>query len=129
MRKCPVTRVALRPGPPALGPHHTPVWRTRPAPLPPRPCSDLASQPQNRLLKQLFDFQRVHLASDQAATVSFTVSPATLQLVDKATGDTVSTPGQFAIVLSNGVGNTVVATTVVLSGAEQTCESFPSVPN
>ncbi len=38
------------------------------------PVADLTSQPENRLIKQLFDFERVHLSPGAVAQVNFTVS-------------------------------------------------------
>ncbi len=78
--------------------------------------------------RQLFDFERVHLAPGASADVTFTVAQDTLRLVDKTSGNRVSTPGQYAIVFTNGAHNSAVATTVTLTGQEAVCEPFPTLP-
>jgi beta-glucosidase len=93
------------------------------APVP----GSLSAQPANRLIKQLFDFERVHLGPGQSQTLDFTASSETLRLVDKATGDVVSTPGAFDIIFSNGVDNVVVATRVTVTGSEIVVTPFPSI--
>lgn len=90
--------------------------------------SGLTAQPQNRLIKQIFDYERVHLAPGEQQQLTFTVSTETLRLVDKATGDIISTPGQYSIIFTNGVSNTITASTVTLEGAEVVVEPFPALP-
>lgn len=79
-----------------------------------------------RLIRQLFDYQRVHLNPGQWTTVTFDVSADTLVLVDRATGDRVSTPGSFNIEITNG--NRVIAVhTVAVSGERVVVEAFPKL--
>ena len=82
------------------------------------------SQPRSKLRKQLFDYQRVHLAPGAQAQVSFTVSSATLRLVDRDSGDSVSTPGQFDVLFTNGVDQSL-HNPVTVSGAEVRVKPFP----
>jgi beta-D-xylosidase 4 len=82
------------------------------------------AQPRSKLLRQLFDYRRVHLAAGASATVTFTVDAATLRLSDRASGDLVSTPGVFKLVFTNGVDVTAEAS-VEVTGAEATVKSFP----
>jgi xylan 1,4-beta-xylosidase len=76
------------------------------------------------LIKQLLDYQRVHLAPGESTTVSFDVSSASLALVAKPTGHTVSTPGVFNIVITNGVDQTVTHE-VAVAGDEVIVAKFP----
>jgi beta-D-xylosidase 4 len=75
------------------------------------------AQPKSKLIKQLFAYERVHLAPGEQALLSFTVDSATLRLVDRDSGDSVSTPGAFDIVFTNGVDQTLHSA-VSVSGAE-----------
>jgi beta-D-xylosidase 4 len=86
---------------------------------------DTPAQPASRLRKQLFDYARVHLAPGAAANVSFAVDSATLRMVDRGSGDTVSTPGAFDIVLTNGAGQDLT-TRVAVQGQEVVVARFPS---
>ena len=83
------------------------------------------SQPASRLLRKLLDFERVHLLPGQWQVVTFDVSSASLRLVDRATGDLVSTPGAFDLVLTNGVAE-AARHRVVVAGAEVVVERFPA---
>jgi beta-glucosidase len=83
------------------------------------------SQPASRLLRKLLDFERVHLLPGQWQVVTFDVSSASLRLVDRATGDLVSTPGTFDLVLTNGVAE-AARHRVVVAGAEVVVERFPA---
>lgn len=88
---------------------------------------DTPSQPASRLRRQLFGYERVHLAPGASADVAFTVTSATLRLVDRATGDVVSTPGTFALLFTNGAGlDARVPATV--AGAEVVVTAFPGGP-
>ena len=82
------------------------------------------SQPASKLKQQLFDYARVHLAPGGTADVHFSVDSATLRLVDRASGDLVSTPGSFQILFTNGNGVEVDAA-VTVSGGEVTVKTFP----
>lgn len=83
------------------------------------------TQPRNRLLRQLLDYQRVHLAPGASATVAFNVTARSLAMVDRDTGDVVSAPGTFRIVVTNGAGARL-AQDVVLRGEQTTLEAFPA---
>lgn len=86
----------------------------------------LSQQPASRLIKQLIDFERVHLAPQQATTITFSIPvPNAVQVVDKATGDFVSTPGVYDIIITNGVDPEFAVTTVTLSGPQTVCVPFP----
>ena len=50
-----------------------------------------------------------------------------LKLVDRATGDFVSTPGDYDIVVTNGVSE-VMRQRVVVEGAQVVLERFPGAP-
>ena len=83
------------------------------------------AQPASKLRRQLFDYARLHLAPGAAANVSFAVDSATLRMVDRASGDTVSTPGEFDIVLTNGAGQDLTTRVQVL-GEEVVVSRFPA---
>jgi hypothetical protein len=55
------------------------------------------------LRRQLVDYQRVHLQPAASATLTFTVTSASLRLVAKPSGDIVSTSGSFSVVVTDGV--------------------------
>jgi len=56
--------------------------------------------------------------------VSFTASSATFRLVDNESGDWMSTPGGFQVVLSDGVDQEIVHR-VVVNGPEIVAVPFP----
>ena len=85
----------------------------------------LTSQPGSALIKKLLDYERVHLLPGESALVSFDVSAASLRLVDKASGDVVSTPGEFRLALTNGVTAVPGECVVVVEGAELVATPFP----
>ena len=82
------------------------------------------SQPKSKLQKQLFAFERVHLAPGASTTLTFSVDSATLYFVDRDSAATVSTPGTFDIVFTNGVDNTL-HNAVTVSGAEVLVATYP----
>ena len=82
------------------------------------------AQPKSKLRKQLFDYQRVHLAPGEKATLSFTVTSETLRLSDRESGNLVSTPGTFDVLFTNGVDQ-LVHNPVTVSGQEVTVAAFP----
>ena len=82
------------------------------------------SQPASKLIKQLFAYERVHLAPGASAQLTFAVDSATLRLVDRASGDTVSAPGSFDIIFTDGNGQTL-HNAVTVAGAQVTVERFP----
>ena len=82
------------------------------------------AQPKSRLIKQLVGYERVHLAPGAAVNVSFAVDSATLRLVDRDSGDTVSTPGSFHIVFTNGAAQ-VLPALINVEGDELVVERFP----
>jgi len=82
------------------------------------------AQPRSKLRRQLFDYRRVHLAPGAAAQVAFSVDSATLRLVDRDSGDAVSTPGSFDVVFEDGAG-AALHNAVTVSGAEVVVSRFP----
>jgi len=66
----------------------------------------LTERAPSPLIKQLFGFQRVHLAPGQSKTVTITATAEALSLVDGA-GDRRVEPGSYAVQLTNGVDQTV----------------------
>ena len=83
------------------------------------------SQPKSKLIKQLFGYTRVHLEKGASQQVTFTVDSASVRMVDRDTGATVSTPGSFDIVFTNGVDQTL-HNAVTVSGAEVLVATFPA---
>jgi hypothetical protein len=86
-------------------------------------------QPNLKLIRQLFDYQRVHLAPGESTVVSFTASAATLVVGDKQSGngDRVATPGTYDIIITDGA-NTALDSRhrVVLTGRQIVSEPFPA---
>lgn len=82
------------------------------------------SQPASKLIKQLFAYERVHLAPGASAQLSFNVDSATLRFVDHTSGDTVSVPGSFDIIFTDGNGQTL-HNALTVTGAQVTVERFP----
>jgi hypothetical protein len=76
------------------------------------------------LIKQLLDFQRVHLAPGQSQTVTLSFSTASFRMVAKPSGHIVSTPGVFTLQITNGVDQ-VINHTVTVLGDEVVVERFP----
>jgi beta-D-xylosidase 4 len=83
------------------------------------------TQPRSRLLRQLLDYRRVHLAPGASATVAFNVSARSLALVDRDTGDVVSAPGTFRVVVTNGA-RARLAQEVAVRGEQALLEAFPA---
>lgn len=82
------------------------------------------SQPKSKLLKELFDYVRVHLEAGAQTTVYFTVTSETLRMTDRDSGDLVSTPGSFDVYFTNGVDQSIHSN-VTVTGAELTLKTFP----
>ena len=78
----------------------------------------------NRLLRQLLDYQRVHLVPGQSATVTFSVTAVDLAVHERDSGDKVSTPGRFNVVVTNGAGLRMEQP-VTISGPQRVLEPFP----
>ena len=83
------------------------------------------SQPQNRLLRQLVDYERVHLAPGETAVVTFSISSLTFRLVDKVSGDVLSAPGTFQLLFTNGVSANVSSADVTVAGSPVVAIPFP----
>jgi hypothetical protein len=83
------------------------------------------AQPKSRLIKQLFGYKRVHLNAGESAQVTFSVDTATLRLVDKETGDQVSSPGTFDVTFEDGVTKQPPTSRIVIQGDEVVAKSFP----
>lgn len=84
------------------------------------------AQPKSRLVKQLFAYERVHLAPGATAQLNFTVDSSTLYLVDRDSGDSVSTPGAFDILFTDG--SQALHNAVTVTGAQLVVERFPGAP-
>ena len=82
------------------------------------------SQPASKLRRQLFGYQRVHLGPAESATVTFKVDTSTLRMSDRATGNLVSTPGQFDLLFTNGA-DLQVGASVAVTGTEVLVAEFP----
>ena len=82
------------------------------------------SQPDSKLIKQLFGYERVHLAPGERVAVNFTVSSETLRLVDKESGDLVSTPGSFDLIFTDGVDQ-IIHNRITVSGSQVLVKKFP----
>ncbi len=78
----------------------------------------------HRLLQQLVDFHRVHLQPGQSQIVVFPGSRHWLELTDKASGARVLSPGQYNMVVSNGVDQRIELP-YRLTGQEQVVVPFP----
>eukprot|EP00656_Telonema_subtile_P011294 TRINITY_DN15564_c0_g1_i1.p1 TRINITY_DN15564_c0_g1~~TRINITY_DN15564_c0_g1_i1.p1 ORF type:complete len:425 (+),score=107.65 TRINITY_DN15564_c0_g1_i1:373-1647(+) len=78
----------------------------------------------SQLIRQLFGFERVHLAPGQSATVSFGVAPTHLQLVDQVSGDQVCMPGEYELEFTDGVAESLFHT-VTIQGPKAVIEPFP----
>jgi len=89
-------------------------------------AGSLIEQKQSSLLKKLIDFQRVHLAPGASQVVTFDVSSASFRLADKKSGDLVSTPGEFKIVLTNGATERLDSHMVRVEGSEVLVSVFPA---
>jgi len=74
------------------------------------------------LIKQLFGFERVHVAPGQTVTVYFDVDSTTIQVVDKK-GNFVSAPGLYKMEFTNGV-NEHLYSHIEIIGEEVTLEKF-----
>lgn len=72
---------------------------------------------------QLFDFARLTLHAGESTTASFDVAAAALELVDPATGDTVISPGEFFIEISEFTSQ--VEGEVGLVGQTVVVDKFP----
>ncbi|EGD72666.1 hypothetical protein PTSG_04397 [Salpingoeca rosetta] len=78
------------------------------------------------LKKQLIAFERVHLTPNQRLGVTIPLSADVFNMVDPVTGNVVSTPGSYRLVVSDGVAPTL-RFSVSLHGDEVVVEKFPSV--
>merc|ERR1711939_1193243 len=56
--------------------------------------------------RQLFDFQKIHLAPGARKTLSFDLADDDLALAD-ANGDLIAAAGEYTIIFTNGVDQTV----------------------
>jgi xylan 1,4-beta-xylosidase len=81
-------------------------------------------QPKSVLIRQLIDYQRVHLAPGETTIVSFGVSAESFKVAHKDTGDIISTPGDFELRVVRGHGDEVKQR-FQLVGSENILEKFP----
>lgn len=87
------------------------------------PGREAARRAGSRLLRQLIGYQRVHLAPGESALVALDVPARALGLRDRASGDLLSVPGEYAVVFEDGAGARLDAA-VVLEGDLVTLERF-----
>ena len=78
------------------------------------------------LKQQLVGFERVHLAAGSSTKVSFALTAEAFNLVDPQTGNVVSTPGEYSIVVSDGTVSPF-SFPVTLTGSEVVVQHFPTV--
>jgi len=74
------------------------------------------------LIKQLFGFQRVHLAAGDSITLHFDLTRTTLQIGDNQ-GYMVSYPGNYLISFTNGVKE-VLQSTLLVKGSKVLLEKW-----
>jgi len=77
------------------------------------------------LKHQLYDFKRVHLEPGASTTVTFKVSPETLGLVDRNTGDHLCVPGIYGLEFTDGV-ELHLKQNITLSGQKRVLQHFSS---
>ncbi|KAG1688059.1 hypothetical protein DVH05_023850 [Phytophthora capsici] len=82
-----------------------------------RPLKTGVRGPAKLLNKQLFDYHRTHLAASKRSKLSFTVQRSSLALVDND-GNLVSFPGEYEIIVTNGVREQVTFTVQVQGNQE-----------
>jgi beta-glucosidase len=88
---------------------------------------DVASQKESKMLKQLFDFDRLtNVASGESRTVAFGVTPKALAVADIATGDIVVAAGRYALGFEDGGGAHPVEVAIKVTGPDVVLERFPS---
>ncbi|KAG2782289.1 Beta-xylosidase/alpha-L-arabinofuranosidase 2 [Phytophthora cactorum] len=96
-----------------------------------KPLSTGAKGSATLLNMQLFDYQRVSLEPSDSTRVSFTVQRSDLSLVDES-GNSVSYPGSYEIIVSNGVREHL-SFSVEVGDAEKVIQSrvqpFPAFGN
>lgn len=84
------------------------------------------TQRTSPLQRQLIGFQRLHLNPSMSATASFHLCASAFNIVATDSGDIVSTPGTYNIIVTNGV-NLSKKFNITLSGKEVIVEPFPHV--
>ncbi|KAG3119101.1 hypothetical protein PI124_g4821 [Phytophthora idaei] len=96
-----------------------------------KPLSTGAKGSATLLNMQLFDYQRVSLEPSESTRVSLTVQRSDLSLVDES-GNSVSYPGSYEIIVSNGV-HEHLSFSVGVGDAEKVIQSrvqpFPAFGN
>ena len=99
-----------------------------------RPVS-LPTQPRNKLLKQLIDFERVsNISVGGSHVISFTISVNSLALTDASlhdSGDSIVAPGEYQLIVAQGSNEAagIVVMNVSVSGLQRVAEAFPSKLN
>ena len=78
----------------------------------------------NPLIKQLIDYQRVHLAPGQSQIINLGITTEAFRMVQKPSGHIVSTPGSYKILITNGVDQHLEYP-VKIVGDEVIVEYFP----
>jgi beta-glucosidase-like glycosyl hydrolase len=77
--------------------------------------------PASKIVKQLFDFQRVQLNSGESTDLAFVVSANTLPLFDE-NGNRVLFPGLYELIFTNGVEQTVTVSVNITGASPQIIE-------
>lgn len=78
----------------------------------------------NPLIKQLVDYQRVHLLPGQSQVINLALSSKAFRMVTKPEGHIVSTPGTFKLLITNGVDQHLEFP-IRITGDETIVEYFP----
>ncbi|RLN86296.1 hypothetical protein BBJ28_00001834 [Nothophytophthora sp. Chile5] len=92
-----------------------------------RPLTVNLTGPASLLNSQLFDYRRVNLLPTEAVQLNFSIQQSTLGLVDD-TGNLLSLPGSYEILVTNGVHERMTFTVDVAGEAERIrnrVEPFP----
>merc|ERR1712139_87208 len=76
------------------------------------------------LIRQLINYQRVHLQPGESTTVTFKIAASHFRQVHR-NGNAVAAPGSYDLVLTNGVDQTSRIPTT-LKGEEVVLDEFPS---
>lgn len=77
------------------------------------------------VIRQVFGFERVHLAPGASAVVAFPAAPSMFKTVTSG-GDVVVAPGTYKVEFSNGVDQSIFAV-VQMVGDAHLLEAFPKV--
>lgn len=76
------------------------------------------------LKRQMFDFEKIRLEPNQSMEISFNLTAASVTMARPADGDLCIFPGQYQLVYTNGVNQTLT-TPLTLTGSTVVVEKFP----